>query len=617
MSTTFSAFENRSTKHAHLAAWLLLTLLALFVFGWRLGAIHLFDLDEALYVSCSRQMILTGDFITPRLNTVAPDSPTNHSSELTTPFFEKPIGVYWAAAGAMRLFGMSEGVVRLPVVLTALLTLALVCVYGKKWFGHRAGFLAGLCFLTAPLTAIDSRQMTTDGLLLLWLSVMIFSYASLVGIGGITGQKSLCWLGFWGCGALAVLTKGIVGLIFPALIIFCFGVATARSEGERKLVPLVKHGLAGFRPLIPIPGILLVILLTAPWHFAIAARHERDSQGRDFVQEYVIRQHIGRFKGGDKVHNAPLPSYFAFLLIGFFPWACFLPAALSHTKTQKDEDAPVGATQALPSQFVLPNAQHPTPNAPLHRYLTIWVGVIFVFFSLASAKLPTYIAPLYPAASLLVGTWLDGALTTGKRDRSLVRGAFVAMLTAGVLVVAVLVAPNYVPKNAPVPPEIVTLALHLTGTLLMGSIVGWLCFLTKRRIAGVVALASAMVLLIGIISEEGYPLAQRTILSPYQDAAAAANTLRTPGEPVIFYHIIPRRPSMLFYSDYSPIERKETPLSPLLDTVLTKKTPTALVILSRNSFEKELSAELKTQPTLRVQSQTTKGDWLVLRLSRD
>src|ERR1700712_4819395 len=101
-------------------------ILCLFLFFWRLGGVPLFDLDEALYVTGARQMVLSGDIVTPRLNS----RPLTRPSEQAVPFFEKPILVYWACAASLRAFGMSEGAARLPVAIAALLTTGLVAFAG-------------------------------------------------------------------------------------------------------------------------------------------------------------------------------------------------------------------------------------------------------------------------------------------------------------------------------------------------------------------------------------------------------------------------------------------------------------------------------------------------------
>src|SRR5436190_22573307 len=94
------------------AAYLLVTFLGLFVFFFRLGGCGIFDLDEGLYVESAREMRLTGDYVTPRVN--------------GQPFFEKPPLIYWLSAGSMRLLGKNEFAARLPSALTSLLTALLI-----------------------------------------------------------------------------------------------------------------------------------------------------------------------------------------------------------------------------------------------------------------------------------------------------------------------------------------------------------------------------------------------------------------------------------------------------------------------------------------------------------
>src|SRR5437868_4466965 len=99
-----------------------LVMLCLFLFFWRLGSVRLFDMDEGFYVSCARQMVVTGDWITPRLNVRPHDRP----NQTTIPFFEKPILTYWVAAAAFRAFHISEGSARIPAASASLAATLLV-----------------------------------------------------------------------------------------------------------------------------------------------------------------------------------------------------------------------------------------------------------------------------------------------------------------------------------------------------------------------------------------------------------------------------------------------------------------------------------------------------------
>ena len=144
------------------------------------------------------------------------------------------------------------------------------------------------------------------------------------------------------------------GLLLPALVIGFYALTKPAQTHKERLRNLFQT----LRRLRPLLGLLFTLLLVSPWHIAIARRGERDAQGRTFVQEYVVRQHIGRFRGGDTVHNAPPYTYVAYLLVGFFPWACFLPSALRRKSPAKEEN---GET----SERV--------------RLLLVWFWVIFLF----------------------------------------------------------------------------------------------------------------------------------------------------------------------------------------------------------------------------------------------
>ena len=298
----------------------MLFLLCLFFFFWRLGVPPLFDLDEALYVSCARQMVLSGDMVTPRLNSRPPGRP----NELTSPFYEKPIMVYWAPAISMKIFGISELASRLPSALAALLTTFIIYIVGRRWLSRSAGLFAAVVYAASPMTIADARQMTTDGLLTLWFSIAMFSFWEINRRSQSSQPRNslfpavLVWIS---CG-LAMLTKGVVGILLPVMVIVSYALVSRKLNPEHPLDwPKIVLRLK-----IPM-GILILTAIVVPWHLLIWRAGGHDAQGRTFVQEYFIRQHIGRFRGLDTVHNAPIFTFFAYFLIGFFPWSCFSPAA--------------------------------------------------------------------------------------------------------------------------------------------------------------------------------------------------------------------------------------------------------------------------------------------------
>ena len=535
----------------------------------------LFDLDEGLYAAASRQMAISGDWITPRLNSHPPQNP----AASTVPFFEKPALIYWLAAGSMRLFGITPLAARLPVALAALATTALIWWAGLLWFGRRAGRLAALIYMTSPLTLVDARQLTTDGLLVLWFSIILFSFWACLKAyergdsPGSLRYAVLCWI----AAALAVLTKGAAGIVLPALAIGLYLLLKGLAFHLRAKAGIRFHFLLETRPLsslapalralrLPL-GILLLLLIAFPWHYLIWKAGGRDELGHTWVQEYIIRQHIGRFKGLDKVHDLPFPSYFLFFLLGFFPWACFTPAAFRTVGNPEERDA--------------------------RRFLLAWFWTIFLFFSTAAAKLPTYIAPIYPAAALLVGRWLAGEQKESSA-RSLRRGAFAGFLTGMFLLAAVLIGPKFAPHNAPVSGS-VERALQIVAILLTAGCAAALLFFQNSssagRTRGVAALTVMLILLAGVGYTEGYAAADH-LLGAYQRLSMSAIPDSQKGIPIVYYHIIPRRPSMLFYGGYSPYEHKETPLLPWLRISVPLKNGKADIITSEREWKLQLKEEL-------------------------
>lgn len=554
-----------------------LLFLCLLLFFWRLGSVPLFDLDEGLYVACARQMVLHGDWITPRLNSHPPLNP----SASTTPFFEKPILVYWLGALSMRLFGLTPLAARLPSAIASLLTTLLVWWFAKIAFGRRAAAWAALTYMLAPLTLLDARQLTTDALLTFWFTTMMLSaYLCLEPLSWVTPKMRFgLAMVFWASLALSILTKGAAGAL-PLFILVLFLLL------KRVTLRIKAHGglrfylslqfassrtlLAAWRCLYPFLGLLLCLAIAAPWHYLIWKAGGRDELGHTWFQEYILRQHLGRFRGLDKVHDMPLPTYIVFFLIGFFPWACFAPAVLS--------------IQDLWAS----HRRH-------ERFLVVWFWAVFVLFSLASAKLPSYIAPLYPAAAILTGRWLDigFAHQNASFAKTLRRGALAAFISALLLLLAALLGPHFVPRNAPIAPPIATLARQLTTLLALGTLLALLCFRKWAFRLGVTVLALTMTLIMLLGYTLGYHDAARYVQDPYQQLAKDANNDATRGIPIVYYHIIPRRPSMLFYANYSPYEHKELPLLPWL----TKTVPLSMgrvdVITSADTWQHHLQTELQ------------------------
>jgi 4-amino-4-deoxy-L-arabinose transferase-like glycosyltransferase len=548
-------------------------------------------------------MAETGDIVTPRLNSRTLLQPQRQ----TVPFYEKPIAVYWLCASSMALLGKSEWAARLPVALLSLAVTLMVYALGRRRYGERAGLLAGIVYATAPMTLIDARQMTTDALLVTWFTLAMIGFWITISHASDAGSESeeyrssgktatftgpaLFWLG---CG-LSVLTKGAVGLLLPMLVVGIFAaVEHGRISGSGHAV------LRTFLQLKPAPGLLLFLAIAVPWHAAILRVAETDANGRTWFQEYILRQHIGRFRGLDKVHNAPPPTYLLYFLVGFFPWSCLAPAAFLFRR-------PAEETNSQPSRD------------RFRTLLLVWFWTIFLFFSASSAKLPTYIVPAYPAAALLMGGWLD-ALLAGRLPQKRYRAGFAAAaVVASMLLIGAIVGPRF--SRYPLPADIVTLAHSLGIGLTVCMVVAWILtrFDSERaRTGAVAALASGSLVLIGLGCSYGYDIARRTVQDPYQSLAKAANGDANRGMPVLYFNIVPIRPSMFFYARYSPIEARGKELTPILDRILSPAVPQMDLIATRNVVSEVVQPDVQESGryTAQLLKQTgdSHGGWALVRI---
>ena len=258
----------KKQRHVGIVPLLLVAGAVFLSFFWNLGSYGIFDLDEGLYVEAAREMNLRGDYIIPMVNGVE--------------FFEKPPLVYWLSAASQLVLGQNEFAARLPAA-TASATLAiLVFLIGNRFLGSKSGLLTGLAYALNPIVFGAGRQLTMDAVLALWMAAALFAFFK----GYSAGEKgSAGWFyGFWACCAFGVLSKGAPGIVLPLVIVFVFLIM---ADG---IGPGMRRFFTGTRRLFGIPLFLTIII---PWHAAAW-----QVGGRPFVDAYIIRQHLGRCRGG-------------------------------------------------------------------------------------------------------------------------------------------------------------------------------------------------------------------------------------------------------------------------------------------------------------------------------
>ncbi len=351
--------ENNHSTGSHWIRDILLLMLAIgMLLGYNLGNRALWDPDEGRYSEIPREMVATGDFITPRLNGVK--------------YFEKPPLFYWAQASAIKALGLDEWSLRLWPALFALFGCLTVYVAGRRLFDRRTGLIAATILSTSLLYFQMGRTITLDMAVSVLLSAALLAF--LLGTREPPGgrRRGYMWT-FYACAALATLTKGLIGIVLPGMIIGAW--------------ILLLNNWRVLREMYLPSGLLLFLAIAAPWHVMVADANP------EFLNFYFIHEHFMRFT--TTIHRRYQPTWFfvPVLLVGFLPWVTFLAQSLRFN---------------LPMSWSDRNAHKET------LFLTLWAVLVFVFFSLSDSKLVPYILPVFPPLALLVGRYLAQAWTDDK-----------------------------------------------------------------------------------------------------------------------------------------------------------------------------------------------------------
>ncbi len=337
-----------STRTVHLA---LLCLCGGLLLVTGLGDMGLTDRDEGSNAEAAREMLDTGDWISPTLN--------------GAPRYAKPAGTYWIIGGAYALFGVSDVTARLPSALFGLALLLLHYLFLHRTLGPTVALCGSFILLLNVEFVGIHRLVLTDPALVFFTTLA--AYGFWMGFHGRGRDRHGIWLFYIGM-ALAALAKGPVGLLIPLL-----GVAPYLTL-TRQWPIYVARG----KPLL---GWAVCVLIAAPWYLAMLAIHGAD---------YLAATHantLGRFTNPMEGHGGTILFYVPVLLLGFFPWSGLLPSAL------------VLALRDWKSFWT--SARTGEGEQGLLVFCALWASGIFVFFSLSATRLPHYILPLYPPASLL------------------------------------------------------------------------------------------------------------------------------------------------------------------------------------------------------------------------
>ena len=333
------------------------------------------DPDEGRYAEIAREMLETGDFITPHLNYVK--------------YLEKPPLFYWLTAGSMAIFGRNEQAARSIPVISGLLTLLIVILIGRAMFGLWTGLAAGWIYLTS-IEPFAMAQFTVIDMLFSMLLTASWS-ALWAGFNSRSVRQKRGWITLsWACLGLATMAKGPVAICLTGLILLLFWVPARNRDMLRTI----------FRW----PGLLLFGIIVIPWHVAVGHLNP------EFWHFYIVVQHFDRVTGNE--HAGPFWFFWAMLPFGMLFWGAFLfPAAFNAVKS-----AILFLKSALKPSSAQDNKNHSglssqslQESVPVY-FLVIWIFAVVGLFSLSKCKLIPYVLPAYPATALITAWHLKRAL---------------------------------------------------------------------------------------------------------------------------------------------------------------------------------------------------------------
>jgi 4-amino-4-deoxy-L-arabinose transferase-like glycosyltransferase len=472
------------------AAWLG-ALVAAIVTLPGLGNGTLWDNSETAYGEVAREVLLGGDWIVMHLN--------GH------PWFIQPPLYFWLAALCAKAFGVGSFAMRLPAALATIGMGAAVAAGVARVAGSRAGVLASLVLTTSLMQAVIGRLAIMDALLDAAILIAMLAWFRALADGPDDARtRATAFLVGTAALALGTLAKGIVA---PAVVLLVVGVWLVWEH--RVEARITFPGLA-----TTVAATLLFLAIAAPWFVAEALR-----VGPRAIGELIGHYTIGRYTGVIENQRGPVWYYLPVVILGFFPWTAFAPAAFARAAREARGD-------------------------PLTRLAFVWAIVPFVFFSLAQTKLPNYVALLIPALAIVVGRWLD-RVADGIDVRGAIASAIALPVTIALFAFALVafVRQAHIPEAlSEVVQALVVLALVLLAGAL-GAVVAF-AFPGARRYAPWVVGASATALVF-FVAFVGEPAAES--FKPIPGFARSIEADRVPGA-VVALRSVSGGNSLVFYT---------------------------------------------------------------------
>lgn len=347
------------------------------IFFASLFACPVMDDADGTHANAARQMLLSRDFVTLRVNNVR--------------YLEKAPLPYWIAAGSIRLFGVNAFAIHLPQAIAVLLLALLGWRWSREAFGERTALYTALGLLTSAGVFLFTRVFIPDALLSLLLVASLYFFLHSIELSARIWHPYAMWLAL----ALAVLTKGLVALVF----LLATGIIYLALTGK------ARH----WRHLRPFTGSLLFLAIAAPWHILAGLRNTGGMNGHGFFWFYFINEHVLRFLGRRMpMDYNKLPGYLYWTLhvVWLFPWSLFLPLALITAWRYR--------AQLSLSRLRSPNSDFASRTALL---AAIYSVIVLLFFSFSTNQ-EYYTFPAYLPLLMILAASLARAEEKVQRSSS-------------------------------------------------------------------------------------------------------------------------------------------------------------------------------------------------------
>jgi 4-amino-4-deoxy-L-arabinose transferase-like glycosyltransferase len=564
--------------------WLIL--IGWVAFGWHLGDVGLVDETEPLFAEASRQMLVTGDWITPYFN-----------GETR---FDKPALIYWCQAIAYALIGVNEWAVRLPSVLAAMLVVGLV-FYTVNWALTKEDELEQTSrptrrYLTAATAAamtalnpemiawgrIGVSDMLLTGCIASSLLCFFLGYASRDTSQAPSRFPNKWYIASYVLMGAGILTKGPVGVVLPGIIIVAFVLYLGKVREM-------------WREMHPILGLLIVLVVSVPWYVLVIWRN-----GWDFINAFFGYHNVERFTEVVNGHAGPWYFYFIVVLLGFTPYSIFLPGAIAQLKLWRRQH-----------WLNQERSQH------LGLFAGCWFLGVFGFFTIAVTKLPSYVLPLMPAAALLVTLfWSDQIKGTNSPPNKLfVWSSWTNVVYLSALGI-ILINLSRISGRDPAAPDLFLL-IEKSGLPALGGIVWLVCaviiaalllirrwqYLISVNLLGFVVFFVVALVPILFLMDQHRQL-------PLRELSAIAVQSQQPNEELVMVGF--KKPSVAFYTQrlVNYLQASEEAVDHIKNQATKSTKPPSLMLLAEQSMFAKMGL-----PPEQFKYLSTKGAYSLIRVT--